>query len=206
MNVSSSVDKRMFDSLMTSQALSPEALRSYTEPQLQKTLAHAARTAPFYRQRLSGFTDGNAVFDVERFRDIPLLTRDDIKDELRDIASQDMPQGHGEHSFGGTSGTSGMPILVKRTRLVQLMQTVLQNRFFANLKLDRSNKLVSIKGDTTGDYPDGETTDAPWLPDYISNAPYAPVVALRQPVDLKGTSNNTALTQSGLILAGHEAL
>ena len=184
MNVSSSVDKRMFESLMTSQALSPEALRSHAEQQLQNTLAHAARTAPFFRQRLSDFADNASAFDLERFRNIPLLTRDDLKDDLRDIASQDMPKGHGEHSFGGTSGTSGMPILVKRTRLVGLMQTALQNRFFANMKLDRSHKMVLIKGDTMGDYPDGETTDAPWLPKYISNSPYAPVISLRQPVDL----------------------
>ena len=177
--------EQMFDSLMTSQQVSKDELRVYAEQQLSSTLAHAARTAPFYRKRLIGFEDQNVPFDHKRWQQVPILTRNDIKDRLDDIASNDVPPGHGELSFGGTSGTSGLSILTKRSHLVDLMQIALQNRFFANVKISRSFRLIQIKGNEGGNYPEGQMVEEPWLPSYVCNKTPAPVLSLGQPVNLE---------------------
>ena len=185
MNEKPDILQHMFNSLMVSRDLPRSELEDYCQRQLQTTLVHAAKTAPFYKDRLKKFQHENVPFDQDAWLQIPVLTRNDIKDQLDDICSDSPPKQHGKPSFGGTSGSSGLSILVKRTEMVSLMMAALQNRFFTNQHLNGANKMVQIKGDTIGPYPDGETTTGPWMPPYIFHGAPGDIVALRQPIDLE---------------------
>lgn len=178
------VSEQMFNSLLESETLPEDDLKSYCLEQRLQTLIHAANTAPFYADRLKSFRSGPSKIDPIAWDKIPLLTRPDIQNNLDDIASNNVPKGHGKHLFRGTSGTSGMSILVKSTLLVALMQGALQNRFYSRLKLDGNRKLVLIKGDHKGEYPDGLTSTNPWQVAFIKSDNTAPSVQLRQPVAL----------------------
>ena len=179
------ISEHLFRTLLASEELSKDELQANCSKQLLNTLIHAATTTSYYSESLSSFADGPPNIDPDRWSEIPILTRTDVKDHLDDIASSAVPSGHGGHTWGGTSGTSGLSILTKSTVLAGLMQTALQHRFFYRLGLDGARKLVSIKGDQTGEYPDGETLPDPWLPQFVSASGSAPSVQLKQPLALE---------------------
>ncbi|MEM9330715.1 MAG: hypothetical protein AAGA53_05275 [Pseudomonadota bacterium] len=179
------ISEHLFRSLLASEKLSREELQANSEKQLLNTLRHAATTTKYYSKTLQPFAHLPSSIDPDAWNKIPILTRAEIKDHLDDIASNAIPAGHGNHTWGGTSGTSGLPILTKSTMLAGLMQAALQFRFYARLGLDGSKKLISIKGDQIGEYPDGETSSTPWIPQFVSGNGSAPSVQLKQPLALE---------------------
>ncbi len=180
-----SVSEIMYRSLMDSEKLPHEDLKVYCDGQRLSTLIHAANTTSFYKDRLQKFKDNPSKITLDIWNDIPVLTRADIQNNFDEILSVDIPKGHGQSIFGGTSGTSGMSILVKSTLLVGLMQGALQNRFFARMKFDGTRKLVSIIGDQVGEYPDGHTSSTTWISDFVFPTASGHQIRLRQPVALE---------------------
>ncbi|MEP1208229.1 MAG: hypothetical protein ABJM29_08320 [Rhizobiaceae bacterium] len=179
------IGAQLFFSLMESEKLPPGELKSYCQNQLLQTLSHAANTAPFYAERLKAFRSNPGRIDPETWQQIPLLTRADILNNLDDIASSDYPKGHGGHHFTGTSGTSGISILVKYTTLVALTEAALQDRFYARMRFDGGRRLVHIKGNRTGDYPDGQISTQPWAGEYLGAGGEGLSVQLKQPLAME---------------------
>lgn len=93
-------------------------LEAKQHAQLGEVLAHAVRTVPFYRERMTAVGIGpGRDFDPAAFARLPLLTRRDIQREGATLRSQALPPGHGQLVEHKTSGSSGEPLRVFGTQL-----------------------------------------------------------------------------------------
>jgi len=59
---------------------------------LARLLEHARAHSPFYRERLSGWGGSDQPLDWERFRSIPLLTKDEIRAERDRMVAGNIPR------------------------------------------------------------------------------------------------------------------
>jgi len=103
-----SVRLRTFRDLCRSQWYEPGRLQELRSQGLQRLVAHAAATSPFYRERFAAAgIDPGSVRDLTDLQNLPLLTKADIRKRLPDILSSRYRRGDLEHSkTGGSTGVS----------------------------------------------------------------------------------------------------
>ncbi len=85
--------------------LSAQQLHEYQEKQLAELLQHASRTVPYYREILGEagvVSDG--VVNFERFTDLPLLTKEELRNENDRLRSTEPGSGVYSNTSGGTTG------------------------------------------------------------------------------------------------------
>ena len=144
----------------------PEArLVEHQLRRIESVIGHAARTVPFYRDRLAavaGLAPG--ALSLEAFRDVPPLRRADIQDAGEALVSRAPPKGHGPPFRVRSSGSVGRPIEVQGTTLTSLFVKAFTMRGHLWHKRDLSAKSVEIRTA----YPAGKTPE---------NVKWAPVVA-----------------------------
>ena len=105
--------------------------------QAHRLVVHAARTVPFYRDRLAGVagTARNRL-TLEAWRQLPVLTRTDIQGAGARLHATSLPLGAGGTTLARTSGSSGEPIEVMKTGRAALFFNVLSLRYHAWFKRD----------------------------------------------------------------------
>ncbi|HXP73757.1 MAG TPA: AMP-binding protein [Stellaceae bacterium] len=110
------------DQLEESQWWSPDLLQGYQFGQLERLLAHAHETVPFYRTRLAaaGYRPGQAI-TPEFWRSLPLLERRDLQDQGDALKSTSVPAEHGGTFKISTSGSTATPVSVWRSDLQALI-------------------------------------------------------------------------------------
>lgn len=124
----------------------PERLLAQQLAQAQRVIRHAARTVPFYRERLAGLSDlAPGRLTMERFRAIPPLTRRDIQEAGKDLWSGALPPGHGTPRPSRTSGSSGRPIEFLNTFVTALMAAALTLRGHLWHNRDLSQKNLKVR-------------------------------------------------------------
>ena len=95
-----------------------ETLERYQLRQLESLAGHAARTVPFYRERLRSLAGlGPGELTLDRWREVPLLRRTDIQDAENELYSKALPRDHLPLGDISTSGSTGSPVTVKTTKL-----------------------------------------------------------------------------------------
>ena len=124
--------------------------------QLRQVLAHAAQTVPFYRPRLAGFS-------MDKWRELPLLTRTDLQDGFVTLRSNRLPKKHGKVGVTQTSGSTGQPVKTVSTQLTNLFWRALTVREHLWHKRDFSAKLCAIRVAPGAPGPDGRTAEG-WGP------------------------------------------
>lgn len=88
--------------------------------QTEELIAHAARTTSFYDQRLRFLGDlKRGQLCLDRFRDIPILTRPEVQDALADLTSRALPEDHGAVEIKESSGSTGRPVRIHGTGLTK---------------------------------------------------------------------------------------
>ena len=108
--------------LEQSQWWPPELMRRHQFRQLSRLLDHAYRTVPFYAVRLdaAGYRPGQEV--TEPFwRSLPTLRRSELQDAGPALEAKEVPAGHGGVGRDSTSGSTGTPVQIVKTRLAHLM-------------------------------------------------------------------------------------
>lgn len=95
------------EQLLSSQLLQAEIL-----------LRHARQTTAYYGKRLSGF-DFCHPLDLDRWMEIPLLTRTDVQVAGDALKSRQLPPSHGKMFTTQTSGSTGQPVMVYGSDLTQ---------------------------------------------------------------------------------------
>lgn len=114
--------------------------------QVREVLAHAARTVPFYRGRLSvAGIDPAGDVTPEAFLRLPLLTRRDIQAQGAELVSQALPHEHGQMVEHKSGGSTGEPVRVFGTQLDSmfwLAQTLRDHLWHSR---DFSGKLCVIR-------------------------------------------------------------
>jgi phenylacetate-CoA ligase len=101
-----------------------ERMREAQCLQLSALLEHAVRTIPFYAQRLqlqAANDIDRAVQSIDRWRELPILTREDVRAHGKQLRSDNFPQSHGSTYLKKTSGSTGQPVEVLRTSVTQRM-------------------------------------------------------------------------------------
>ncbi len=74
----------------------PDKLRAHQFRQIQNVIDHAQATVPFYRERLAPFAGWvPGLLTTERFREIPILTREEVQAAGKRLHARRLPPGHG---------------------------------------------------------------------------------------------------------------
>ena len=145
---------------------SPETLVAHQLRQLENLLAHAARTVPFYGERLDVLAPlRRGQLTREAWRRIPIMTRGDVQDAGENLMSRDLPKDHGRVSDGSTSGSTGQPISFKTTRITGLFFAALNLRYHLWHGRDFSAKVAKI---TRLSNADSVGKPHNWVPGHVS--------------------------------------
>lgn len=86
------------------------------QDKLRQLLLHAATHSDFYRQRLAAINI--AELSLQSFRHIPLLTRDELRNQREAIDCVVTPREHGSLMDVTTSGSTGSPVSIKASAYV----------------------------------------------------------------------------------------
>lgn len=138
-----------------------ERLRDGQQAQLKRLIGHARRHVPFYRRRLDKLGNAEGETFWQGWRDLPVLTREDVQQAGDGLISGSLPEGHGEFTEVYTSGSTGKPVHAVRSDLWLLMWSAVTVREHLWHRRDFSGKLAAIRESTAGKavYPDGEHLD-----------------------------------------------
>ena len=115
---------------MESQYWPPEQMLAYQRSQLSQLLHHAKATVPFYKTRLDVVFKKNGEIDWDRWHEIPIVTRADLRDRRAEMLAAQLPPGHGESKSFFSSGSSGVPILMEVTQIWTVANYAAGQRFY----------------------------------------------------------------------------
>jgi phenylacetate-CoA ligase len=135
--------------LATSQFLSTDELRALQLERLRTILAAANATHPFYRRRFRAC--GFEPNDLRSFADlegIPLLTKDDIRDDLGSTLSDGFRKEDVVHKR--TGGSTGVPVHVFMDFAAASMKKAATERHNGWAGLFPGDRLAAVWGDTSG--------------------------------------------------------
>ncbi len=124
----------------------PETLAAHQLRQAERLIAHAARTVPFYRERLAGLaapSPGGLTFAA--WRTLPVLERRDIQDRGPELVARSLPAGHGRRVQYTTSGSMGRPIRVQGSGVSHAFRRALKLRGNFWHRRDFSGRLAAIQ-------------------------------------------------------------
>ncbi|MBE0625688.1 MAG: phenylacetate--CoA ligase family protein [Burkholderiales bacterium] len=131
--------------LERTQWLTLERLREHQLRQLQVLLRHALVTVPYYRDRWGGAYDPATPLTFERFTALPLLTRRELQEQFEHLKSRSVPPGHGGIRESKSSGSTGTPVRILKTRLSGLFWNAFTLRDHAWHRRDLRGKLATIR-------------------------------------------------------------
>lgn len=138
----------LLQQLEQTQWLPSEAILERQRVQLEALLRHAHATVPFYRERWAGAYDGDVPLTMERFAQLPLLTRRELQENYAALRSASPPAAHGAIREGRTSGSIGAPVRFLSTELGALFWAALTLRDHLWHGRDLSAKLAVIRRET----------------------------------------------------------
>ncbi|MGE0484647.1 MAG: phenylacetate--CoA ligase family protein [Gammaproteobacteria bacterium] len=144
-----------------SERLPPDELHACQLAQARCLVEHARRTVPYYRERFAGI-DVEAL-DATTWARLPLLPRRALQQAGERLRSERLPAGLGETYESRTSGSTGEPVVVRRSGLDRLMSDAMTLREHYWHGRDFAAHLAAIRafdGDT-GAPPTG-TLNASW--------------------------------------------
>ncbi len=123
-----------------------ETLETMQLRQAEHLIAHAARTVPYYSNKLEilrGLRAGELTPAI--WRRIPLLRRTDIQDVGTALNSRNPPKGHGKPHEVSSSGSTGRPITVMNTPISGLFFQALNLRLHFWHNRDTTAKTAAIR-------------------------------------------------------------
>ena len=142
-----------------SQWWTPEHLEGEQFHFLERLLSHARQTTPYYDEALRHLRDMSAdTLREGAWSEVPILARANVNEFGDQMRSKDVPVHHGESFPVYTSGTTGQPIKLIRTRLALWYWSAytLRDHLWHNRNLQ--GKFAAIRTSTKGKamYPEGD--------------------------------------------------
>ena len=127
---------------------------------------------PFYRDsgRLDRIFRRDGTIDWSRWRDIPILTRAEVRDQTRALTSEMVPDQHGQTWTVSTSGSTGEPVTVTHTAFSGFVsRTAVMLRDFERHNIDPSRRLVYINYFSPGEIDhDGGARREHWFEEFAA--------------------------------------
>lgn len=136
----------LYQQLEQTQWLTSEQLCKLQFVQLSSLVKHARKTVPYYHTLLDeAGVDPSRTLDPETWSSVPILTRRALQDAGRSLASTALPRSHGKVHASRTSGSTGQPVEVLRSRYDILMWQAITLRDHSWHQRDLSGKLCVIR-------------------------------------------------------------
>ena len=158
------VVRSILSRMMGTERQAPWRRQSIQREYLQRLLVHAATHVPFYAERLrgAGFR-ADRPFSEEVWRNIPVLTRREVQTNAAQLLATGIPKEHGPVRESRTSGSTGVPLRVKKTAFSSLFWDAVTAREMLWHRRDRSQSWHAIRhvADGSAHYPRGAKT-ASW--------------------------------------------
>jgi len=153
--------RQYLESLRKSEWYAQDQLIDYQRGLLGTLLTHSFDTVPFYRDRLGHMFGKGGKILWDRWGDIPLLTKQDIRDNAEALTSTAVPENHGKVYDRSTSGSTSEPVAFKQTELHFIARNCLTVRFQEWHGLNCEQKFAEIRPYPSGQasYPEGESLE-----------------------------------------------
>ena len=145
MDKSQTLRQRIYEMLMESQYWPPERMLEFQRSQLAQLLRHARANVPFYKTRLDPVFRRNGEIDWDRWHEIPIVTRIDLRDRREEMLATRLPPGHGPVKTFNSSGSSGIPIMVEVTQTWTYANRAATQRFHKLQGLDTTKTRASFE-------------------------------------------------------------
>jgi phenylacetate-CoA ligase len=113
--------------------------------QIERLLAHALDTVPYYRARRGHYPEPGTALTPELWATLPILSRRDVQAAGEDLQSTAVPRELGEVYRTETSGSTGEPVRLQRTDFDRLLWEALTLREHYWHGRDFRAKLASIR-------------------------------------------------------------
>ena len=136
--------QRIYEMLMESQFWTPEHMIKFQRNQLMQLLKHAKTNVPFYKTRLDPVFKKNGEIDWDRWHEIPIVTRADLRDKRAEMLAATLPPGHGPTKDFSTSGSTGVPITVTIPGIMSTANGAVWKRFFRLLNIDNNKRYAEF--------------------------------------------------------------
>lgn len=108
--------RRFLATLARTQYMPPAGMARYQASLLHALLRHAVAEVPFYRDgRLAPVLRPDGDLDMTRWHQVPVLTRQDVFDAGALLHANTTPAVMGEIATDMTSGSTGLPITIRRS-------------------------------------------------------------------------------------------
>jgi phenylacetate-CoA ligase len=136
----------MYLELERTQWLDRAALEEAQLAQVRALLSHCVQHVPYYQKLLQGaeIAPGD-VRTMADFRRVPILQRSTYQEQFAEFCARRLPSGIVQTTRMRTSGTSGLPIEVLQTNLVNLWWLVFQLRDMQWCGIDPRGTLAAIR-------------------------------------------------------------
>ena len=123
-----------------------QLIRRQQMSQLEKLLAHCHGQVAFYRERLEhcGWRPGEPL-DEQGFARLPLLSRSDVVAQGKLLDAAVCPAEHGKLHEVRTSGSTGQPIVIRRTAFALRMLYAISIRYHRWHRHDFASRVATIR-------------------------------------------------------------
>jgi phenylacetate-CoA ligase len=136
----------MYLELERTQWLGPEELVAGQLAQVRSLLAHCKEHVPYYQDVLrQAHIEPADIQTLDDFRRVPILTRQVYQQQFPRFQARSLPPGSCKTHEDHTSGSSGVPIEIWQTNLVNLWWCVLCLRDYRWTNIDPRGALASIR-------------------------------------------------------------
>jgi phenylacetate-CoA ligase len=155
--VSVSAEAAFVAALEQTQYLPPDKLQTYQRRSLEVLLRHARAETEHYPERLAALFRPDDTIDWDRWTDLPVLTRSDVRDGFDALKAQQVPPVAGKVVTDSSSGSTGQPLRFLVTQLQLLASDCCSERFYRWHNLDRAKLTARIRstGPDPAPYPEG---------------------------------------------------
>lgn len=132
--------------LAASQWLAPDRIEAGQYAQLRLLARHAARHSPQFARRLAAAgLRADDLATPEGLRRLPPLRRRDVQAAGDDLYCRDVPPGHAPLNETRTSGSTGEPVVIRRTGVTSLIWAAMTLRDHYWHRRDFQGRLASIR-------------------------------------------------------------
>jgi len=134
-----------YDVLLEREFEDPERRFARNKQAVNTVLKFAAAHVPYYRRLFKKIgADQNDTKALEVFSKLPILRKLDLRDNEAAFHAERLPRGEKFHSEAKSTGTTGMPVLVRHTVRSARMFTLLKQREYRWFRFDPGGTLAMI--------------------------------------------------------------
>lgn len=158
-----------YDMLMESQYWPRERLLEHQREHLSTLLGHARANVPFYEQRLDAVFRSDGSIDWDRWREIPIVARQDLQQRRTAMHALQIPEHAGRMVAATSSATTGVPVVSSHNMLMFSRARTARLRAFDWHKVDWSRNHIglTLEDPPAGAWPEGRAAGRwgpPWVP------------------------------------------